>query len=69
MIGTVILTVSNEEGEGRETKLGGVTIASRLWDTLFSLSIQKGGVRGAKAGNHPEGKGGVVETCKETMSR
>lgn len=57
LIGPVILYISQEEGGGRTTKLGGVKIASRLRDVLFSLSIQKGGVRGAEAGNHPRGRG------------
>lgn len=45
--------------EERITKLGGVKIAQSLRDALFGLSMHKGGVRGAKAGNHPEGLGWV----------
>lgn len=57
LISPVILHISQEEGGVRITKLRGVKIALRLWDALFSVSIQKGGVRGAEAGNHPEGWG------------
>lgn len=41
----------------RTTKLGGVKIAPRHWEVLFGLSIQKGGVTSAEAGNHPGGRG------------
>lgn len=57
LISPVILYISQNEGGGRTTKLGGVKIALRLWDALYSLSIQKGGVRGAEAGNHLRGRG------------
>lgn len=41
------------------TKLGGVKkkTASRPWGALFLVSMQKGGARGAEAGNHPQGRG------------
>lgn len=57
LISPVISCISQKQGGGRTTKLGGVKIAFRLWDALFCLSIQKGGVRGAEAGNHPKGQG------------
>lgn len=63
LIGPAILYISEKEGDGRTTKLGGVKPASRLRDALFRLSIQKGGVRRVEAWELPQGgEDGEVET-------